>query len=52
MQLARMGVTRVRPLRGGFDGWKVAGYPLVEYIDAPSTELPLTTKPSVKVIHV
>jgi len=33
MQLHKMGVSRVRPLRGGFDGWKVAGYPLVEYLD-------------------
>jgi membrane protein DedA with SNARE-associated domain/rhodanese-related sulfurtransferase len=33
LQLRKIGVTRVRPLRGGFDGWKVAGYPLVEYVD-------------------
>jgi rhodanese-related sulfurtransferase len=33
MQLHKMGVNRVRPLRGGFDGWKVAGYPLVDYVD-------------------
>ena len=33
MQLHKMGVSRVRPLRGGFDGWKVAGFPLVDYID-------------------
>ena len=33
MQLQRLGITRVRPLRGGFDGWKAAGYPLEEYID-------------------
>ncbi len=33
MQLHKMGVSRVRPLRGGFDGWKVAGFPLVEYLD-------------------
>jgi 3-mercaptopyruvate sulfurtransferase SseA len=23
----------VRPLRGGFDGWKKAGYPLFEYAE-------------------
>ena len=28
MRLHKMGVYRVRPLRGGFDGWKAAGYPL------------------------
>lgn len=38
LQLHRLGVTRVRPLRGGFDGWKMAGYPLEEYIEpAPAT---------------
>jgi membrane protein DedA with SNARE-associated domain/rhodanese-related sulfurtransferase len=31
MQLHRLGITRVRPLRGGFDGWKNAGYPLHDY---------------------
>jgi membrane protein DedA with SNARE-associated domain/rhodanese-related sulfurtransferase len=37
LQLHKMGVYRVRPLRGGFDGWKQAGYPLVEYVtDSPS----------------
>jgi membrane protein DedA with SNARE-associated domain/rhodanese-related sulfurtransferase len=28
MELRRMGVNRVRPLRGGLQGWKDAGYPL------------------------
>jgi membrane protein DedA with SNARE-associated domain/rhodanese-related sulfurtransferase len=28
MELRRMGVARVRPLRGGLQGWKDAGYPL------------------------
>ena len=32
LQLHKMGVYRVRPLRGGFDGWKEAGYPLVDYV--------------------
>ena len=37
LQLHKMGVYRVRPLRGGFDGWKQAGYPLVDYIsDVPA----------------
>lgn len=39
LQLHKMGVYRVRPLRGGFDGWKQAGYPLVDYVaEAPSTD--------------
>jgi len=33
LQLHRLGITRVRPLRGGFDGWKKAGYPLLDYIE-------------------
>lgn len=38
LQLHKLGVYRVRPLRGGFDGWKNAGFPLVDYVtDAPST---------------
>lgn len=35
LQLHRLGITRVRPLRGGFDGWKSAGYPLFEYVEEP-----------------
>ncbi|HEY0307353.1 MAG TPA: VTT domain-containing protein [Acidobacteriaceae bacterium] len=34
MDLRKIGVTRVRPLRGGFDGWKNAGYPLEDYLPA------------------
>ena len=30
MNLRKLGVYRVRPLRGGFDGWKQKGYPLQE----------------------
>jgi membrane protein DedA with SNARE-associated domain/rhodanese-related sulfurtransferase len=33
LQLHRLGITRVRPLRGGFDGWKKAGYPLFDYVE-------------------
>ena len=33
MQLHKLGVSRVRPLRGGFDGWKQAGYPLLDYVE-------------------
>ena len=44
MQLHKMGINRVRPLRGGFDGWKVAGFPLIDYVDessAPAETTPL-----------
>ena len=30
-QLKRLGVTRVRPLAGGFHGWRELGYPLQEF---------------------
>jgi len=33
LQLHKMGIYRVRPLRGGFDGWKQAGYPLTDYVE-------------------
>jgi membrane protein DedA with SNARE-associated domain/rhodanese-related sulfurtransferase len=37
LQLHKLGIYRVRPLRGGFDGWKDAGYPLVDYVtDVPT----------------
>jgi membrane protein DedA with SNARE-associated domain/rhodanese-related sulfurtransferase len=31
LTIRKMGVDRVRPLRGGFDEWKRLGYPLVEF---------------------
>src|SRR5271168_3408771 len=47
LQLHKMGVYRVRPLRGGFDGWKQAGYPLMDYVtDAPTSSVILTALPS------
>ncbi len=30
LSMRRFGIERIRPLRGGFDGWKEQGYPLVE----------------------
>jgi membrane protein DedA with SNARE-associated domain/rhodanese-related sulfurtransferase len=33
MNLRKLGVYRVRPLRGGFDAWKEAGYPLEDYFE-------------------
>jgi rhodanese-related sulfurtransferase len=55
MQLHKMGVYRVRPLRGGFDGWKEAGYPLMDYVnDAPSSDVVqqiLPANSSAAIIH-
>ncbi len=31
-QLLKLGIYRVRPLRGGFEGWRDAGYPLEDYV--------------------
>lgn len=30
LTMRRLGVERIRPLRGGFDGWKQQGYPLID----------------------
>ncbi len=38
LQLYRFGISRVRPLRGGFEGWRDAGLPLVDYIPPPIAE--------------
>jgi membrane protein DedA with SNARE-associated domain/rhodanese-related sulfurtransferase len=47
LQLHKMGVYRVRPLRGGFDGWKEAGYPLVDYVsDVPTSAVVQQILPS------
>jgi membrane protein DedA with SNARE-associated domain/rhodanese-related sulfurtransferase len=35
MQLHKLGIHRVRPLRGGFEMWRDLGYPLVDYIEPP-----------------
>ena len=44
-QLLKLGVHRVRPLRGGFDGWRDAGYPLVDYVEpAPAAESSVPAK--------
>jgi rhodanese-related sulfurtransferase len=32
-QLQKLGITRVRPLQGGFGGWKELGYPLADASD-------------------
>jgi rhodanese-related sulfurtransferase len=38
LDLRKIGVTRVRPLKGGFDGWKEAGYALEEYVPAAKSQ--------------
>ena len=43
LSMRRFGIERIRPLRGGFDGWKEQGYPLVEIIVAEA-ELPPDTR--------
>jgi rhodanese-related sulfurtransferase len=48
MQLHRLGITRVRPLRGGFDGWKQAGYPLYDYAEDSQLPEPDLTTPQLK----
>lgn len=36
LQLRRMGIHRVRPLRGGYDEWKRLGFPLVDIAGEPA----------------
>jgi rhodanese-related sulfurtransferase len=45
LKLHRLGITRVRPLRGGFDGWKTAGYPLLDYVDSAEIRSPELISP-------
>jgi 3-mercaptopyruvate sulfurtransferase SseA len=33
LQLKRRGIHRVRPLEGGYAGWKLLGYPVVPWED-------------------
>jgi membrane protein DedA with SNARE-associated domain/rhodanese-related sulfurtransferase len=37
MTIRKLGIERVRPLRGGFDGWKNLGFPLVDLGDVQQT---------------
>ncbi len=43
-RLLKAGVHRVRPLRGGFEGWRDGGFPLVTYTGPPLTSVPEHTK--------
>ena len=38
-RLLKAGVYRVRPLKGGFEGWRDQGHPLVAYVDPTATAL-------------
>jgi membrane protein DedA with SNARE-associated domain/rhodanese-related sulfurtransferase len=52
LQLHRLGITRVRPLRGGFDGWKKAGYPLLDYAEDSELPEPSVISPAPPLNHV
>jgi membrane protein DedA with SNARE-associated domain/rhodanese-related sulfurtransferase len=52
LQLHRLGITRVRPLRGGFDGWKQAGYPLLDYVEDSELPQPSILSPDTSLNHV
>jgi rhodanese-related sulfurtransferase len=43
LQLQKLGITRVRPLRGGFEAWRTLNYPLVDYVE-PEAAQALTTQ--------
>lgn len=47
LQLHKFGINRVRPLRGGFEGWRDLGLPLVDY--SPSVEATVLTNPATAV---
>ncbi|MDP9039663.1 MAG: VTT domain-containing protein [Acidobacteriota bacterium] len=51
LQLHRLGVTRVRPLRGGFDGWKQAGFPLHVYTQDSELPEPSLTAPTAPTLN-
>ncbi len=44
LELQKLGVYRVRPLRGGFDGWKTAGFPLFDYVEPSALNQTVTSK--------
>ena len=43
LQLHSFGIQRVRPLRGGFEGWRDLGYPLQQYVPPPEAASLVTT---------
>lgn len=50
LQLHKLGISRVRPLRGGFDGWKDAGFPLLDYIEPGSQSEPVNESNELHVV--
>jgi membrane protein DedA with SNARE-associated domain/rhodanese-related sulfurtransferase len=38
LQLQKLGITRVRPLRGGFEAWRDLHYPLVDYLEPAAAQ--------------
>lgn len=49
LQLHKLGITRVRPLLGGFEAWRTLGYPLIDYIPPPVADL-LTDPKSMELV--
>ncbi len=45
MTLHRLGIERVRPLRGGYDEWKRLGFPIAA-VETPSPAQPVSTVPA------
>lgn len=43
-QLLKLGVHRVRPLRGGFEVWRDSGYPLEDYADPAAVPEPVNLR--------
>lgn len=37
--LRKLGIYRVRPLHGGFEGWRDKGYPLVDFEESPASTI-------------
>jgi membrane protein DedA with SNARE-associated domain/rhodanese-related sulfurtransferase len=40
LQLHKLGINRVRPLRGGFERWRDEGFPLVDYVEPAAAQSP------------
>jgi membrane protein DedA with SNARE-associated domain/rhodanese-related sulfurtransferase len=38
LQLQKLGITRVRPLRGGFEAWRNLSYPLIDYVEPEAAQ--------------
>jgi len=38
LRLKRVGITRVRPLQGGFDAWRAKGFPLEPLVEGQAVQ--------------